>query len=153
MANWDTHLTYVITPKSGPLRRMVHLRDAKQALADLPPAYLERVHWLRAWRALLAAAETGARRDIEWAFEKLVPALDEEDWLARGLSSTPTKPLRSEPPRSELPRSEPPRCEPPPSVVPSNVRASVDNITPRRVAEPLWRRIHPVGTNRSATEV
>jgi hypothetical protein len=35
MANWDTHLTYVITPKSGPLRRMVRLRHAKQAFADL----------------------------------------------------------------------------------------------------------------------
>ena len=141
MDYWDTRLTYVIMPKSGPLRRMVRLRDAKQALADLPPGYLERVQWLRAWRALLAAAETGTRRDIEWAFEKFVAALDEEGWLARGLSTTPTKP------------SEPPRCEPPPSVLPSNVRASVGNITPRRVAEPLWRRIHPVGTNRSATEV
>ncbi len=143
MDYWDTRLTYVITPKSGPLRRMVRLRDAKQALADLPPGYLERVQWLRAWRALLAAAETGTQRDIEWAFEKLVGALDEEGWLTRGgLTSTPTKPLRS----------EPPRYVPPPSVVPSNVRASVGNITPRRAAEPLWRRIGPVSTDRRTAE-
>jgi hypothetical protein len=113
MANWDLRLTYIITPKSGPLRKMVRFHDVQQALiTDLPPGYLMHVHWLRAWRALLVAAETGARRDIERAFEKLVAALAEEGWLTRGLS--PTGPPRSEPPSR--------------------------NINARRPAEPLWRR-------------
>ena len=187
MDYWDKPLTYVITPKSGPLRKMVSLLDANRALIEeLPKGYLKRAHWLRAGKALVTAAETGKSRDIEcafeaivaaldeegwlpqgasrvplprsvnssnqrvsvgnitprppseplWrrgAFEAVVAALDEEGWLARGLSSTPTKPLRY-----ELP------CyEPPPSVVPSNVRMSSGNITPRRPAEPLWRRIRP----------
>lgn len=146
MADWDIRLTYVITPKSGPLRRMVRLRDAKQALADLPPGYLKRVHWLRAWRAVLAAAETGTQRDIEWAFEKLVAAVAEEGWFTRGLS--PTEPPRFEPARSKQHRSQPLH-----SVPLRNVRASVGDVTPRPAAEPLWRRILPVGTNRQAIEV
>jgi hypothetical protein len=90
MANWETRLTYVITPKSGPLQKMTRLRDAKQALTrDLPPGYLKRVHWLRAGHAVLAAAETGARRDIEGAFETLVAAVAEEGWFTRGLSESP----------------------------------------------------------------
>jgi hypothetical protein len=56
MADWDTLLTFVITPKSGPLRKMVTLHDAQQALiADLPPGYLKRAHWLRAGKALVTA--------------------------------------------------------------------------------------------------
>ncbi len=152
MADWDTLLTFVITPKSGPLRKMVTLHDAQQVLiADLPPGYLKRAHWLRAGKALVTAAETGMSKDIEGAFEAIVTALDEEGWLPQGVSRAP--PSCSEPPRSGPPRFEPPRYEPPPpSVVPSNVRASVGNITPRRAAEPLWRRMHPVGTNGKAAE-
>ena len=187
MDSWDKPLTFVITPKSGPLRKMVRLHDAQQALiTDLPPGYLKRTHWLRAGKALVTAAETGKSRDIECAFEAIVAALDEEGWLPQGascvplprsvdssnitprppgeplwrrgafeavvaaldeegwlagLSSTPTKPLRY-----ELP------CYEPPPSVPSNVRAPVRNITPGRAAEPLWRRIHPVGTNGKAAE-
>jgi hypothetical protein len=38
---------------------MVRLRDAKQALADLPPGYLKRVHWLRAKRIPIAGVICG----------------------------------------------------------------------------------------------
>ena len=94
MADWDTRLTFVITPKSGPLRKMVRLRDAQQALiADLPSGFLRRAHWLKAGKALVTAAETGKPKDIEWAFESIVAALDEEGWLPQGVS-------RVSPPRS-----------------------------------------------------
>ena len=119
MADWDTRITFVITPKSGPLRKMVRLRDAQQALiADLPPGFLRRAHWLTAGKALVTAAETGKPKDIEWAFESIVAALDEEGWLPQGVSRVP----------------------PPCSVVSSNDRASVGNITPRVPGELLWRR-------------
>jgi hypothetical protein len=129
MADWDTRLTFAITPKSGPLREMVRLRDAQQALiADLPPGYLKRVHWLRASACLVSAAETGKPRDVEWAFEAIVAAMVEEGWLPQNASHTP----RSEPPRF----SEPRRFESPRS-----------NITARRPAEPLWRPTHSAGTD------
>ena len=119
MADWDTLLTFVITPKSGPLRKMVRLRDAQQALiADLPSGFLRRAHWLEAGNALVTAAETGKPKDIEWVFESIVAALDEEGWLPQGASRVP----------------------PPRSVVSSNDRVSVGNITPRPPGEPLWRR-------------
>jgi hypothetical protein len=98
---------------------MVRLRDAQQALiADLPPGFLRRAHWLKAGKALVTAAETGKPKDIEWAFESIVAALDEEGWLPQGVSRVP----------------------PPRSVVSSNDRVSVGNITPRPPVEPLWRR-------------
>jgi len=119
MDNWDKPLTYVIARKSGPLRKMVRLRDAKQALiADLPPGYLKRVHWLRASACLVTAAETGKPRDIDWAFESIVAALDEEGWLPQGVSGSPS-------PRSVV----------------------LSNIASRLTAEPLWRHIHPAGTD------
>ena len=120
MADWDTRLTFVITPKSGPLRRMVRLRDAQQALiADLPSGFLRRAHWLKAGKASVTAAETGKPKDIEWAFESIVAALDEEGWLPQGASRVP-------PPRSDLPRFEPLR----------HVRPSIGSFTTRRPAEP-----------------
>ena len=82
MADWDTLLTFAITPKSGPLRKMVRLRDAKRALEELPPGYMKRVHWLRASACLVTAAETGKPKDIEWAFESIVAALEEEELVA-----------------------------------------------------------------------
>lgn len=119
MADWDTRLTFVITPKSGPLRRMIRLCDAQQALiADLPSGFLRRAHWLKAGKALVTAAETGKPKDIEWAFESIVAALDEEGWLPQGVSRVP----------------------PPRSVVSSNDRVSVGNITSRPLGEPPWRR-------------
>ena len=69
MDNWDTFLTFVITPKSGPLRKMVALHDVRQTIiADLPTGFLRRAHWLRAGKALVTAAETEKPKDIEWAF-------------------------------------------------------------------------------------
>ncbi len=119
MADWDKLLTFVIAPKNGPLRKMVRLRDAQQALiADLPPGFLRRAHWLKAGKALVTAAETGKPTDIEWAFESIVAALDEEGWSPQGVSRVP----------------------PPRSVVSSHDRISVGNITPRPPSEPLWRR-------------
>ena len=118
MADWDTPLTFVITPKSGPLRKMVRLGDAQQALiADLPPGYLRRPHWLKAGKALVTAAETGKPSDIECVFDAIVAALDKEGWLPQGASRVP----------------------PPCSVVSSNDRVLVGNITPRSPVEP-WRR-------------
>ena len=119
MAGWDTLLTFVITPKSGPLRKMVRLRDAQQALiADLPSGFLRRAHWLTAGKALVTAAETGKPKDIKWVFESIVAALDEEGWLPQGVSSV----------------------TPPRSVVSSNDRVSVGNIALRPPDESLWRR-------------
>ena len=119
MADWDKLLTFVIAPKNGPLRKMVRLRDAQQVLiADLPSGFLRRAHWLKAGKALVTAAETGKPKDIEWAFESIVAALDEEGWLPQGASRVP----------------------PPRSAVSSHDRISVGNITPRPPSEPLWRR-------------
>ena len=138
MADWDTLLTFVITPKSGPLRKMVRLHDAQQALiADLPPGYLRRSHWLRAGQALVTAAETGKPKDVEWAFESIVAALEEEGWLPQGASRVP-------PPRFFEPnRVEPPRFEPLPPI-----RPSVGNVTSRGPGEPLWRRVQPNTSDR-----
>jgi hypothetical protein len=142
MADWDTRLTFVITPKSGPLRKMVRLRDAQQALiADLPSGFLRRAHWLTAGKALVTAAETGKPKDIEWVFESIVAALDKEGWLPQGASRVP------------LPRSGPLHFDPPRFESLHRVRPSVGSFTARRPAEPLWRRIRPVGTDRQAAEV
>jgi len=131
MADWDTRLTFVITPKSGPLRKMVRLRDAQQALiADLPSGFLRRAHWLTAGKALVTAADTGDSEDIKWAFEAIVAALDNEGWLPQGASREP-------PPRSGPPRFEPPRFEPLRFQSLRHVRPSVGNVIPRRSAEPL----------------
>ena len=142
MDHWDEPLAYVITPKSGPLRKMVSLLDANRALiGELPKGYLKRAHWLRAGQALVTAAETGGSKDIEWAFEAIVAALDEEGWLPQGASRVP--PPRSGPPRSEPPRFEPLRLEPLCFELLRRVRPSIGYITPRRPPEPLWRRIQP----------
>ena len=74
-----------------------------------------------------------------------------------GFQPPRSEPLRSEPPRPERPGFQPPRSEPlcsewPRSTPLHNVRRSGANIAPRRAAEPLWRRIDPVGTNRQTAE-
>ena len=135
MADWNTLLTFAIAPKSGPLRKMVRLRDAKRALEELPPGYMKRVHWLRASACLVTAAETGKPKDIEWAFEAVVAALEEEEWLPQGASRLPL-------PRIDLPRFDPLRFE---SL--RRVGPSVGSFTARRAAEPLWRRTHPARTD------
>jgi hypothetical protein len=190
MADWDTLLSFVITPKSGPLRKMVTLHDAQQALiADLPLGFLRRAHWLKAGKALVTAAETGKSKDIEWAFESIVAALDEEGWLPEGVSRVlppcsvvsanedvsvgditsrpPGEPLwrrrafeaieaaldeegwlpqgacRVPLPRFDLPRFDPPHFDPLRFESLRRVRPSVGTVTPRRPAEPLWRRTRP----------
>jgi len=141
MADWDTRLTFVITPKSGPLRKMVRLRDVQQALiADLPSGFLRRAHWLKAGKALVTAAETGMSKDIEGAFEAIVAALDEEGWLPQGVSCAPPS------------CSEPLCVEPLRAIIPSIISASVGNFAPTQLTEPLWRRMHPAGTNGQAAE-
>jgi hypothetical protein len=90
MDYWDQPLTFMITPKSGPLPQMSSLIDANRALTgNLPNGFLKRPHWLRAGQALVSAAETGKAADIEVAFESIVIALDEEGWLAREIPSAP----------------------------------------------------------------
>jgi len=87
MDYWDQPLTFVITPKSGPLPQMSSLLDANRALTgNLPHGFLKRPHWLRAGQALMTAAETGESRNIDRAFETIVIALDEEGWLLRDVS-------------------------------------------------------------------
>ena len=163
MDYWDKSWPLAIWPTSGPLPLMVSLLDANRALIDkLPKGYLKRSHWLRAGQTLVTAAQTGEPQDIELASEAIVDALVKEGWLKRSISVP--EPLRAERPRFELPRfelpcleapcSEPLRSEQPPRpVAPSKVHASVGNVTPRRPAEPLWRRIRPVGAERQAAEV
>jgi len=80
MTDWDTLLTFVITPRSGPLRKMLRLRDAQQALiADLPPGFLRRAHWLKAGKALVTAADRPVGR------ERQSPRLDADGIMEEGL--------------------------------------------------------------------
>ena len=147
MADWDTLLTFVIAPKSGPLRKMVRLRDVQQALiADLPPGFLRRAHWLKAGKALVTAADTGDSEDIKWTFESIVAALDNEGWLPQGASRLP--PPLSGPPLSGPPRFEPPRFDPPRFESLRRVRQSVGSFTAAPQAEPLWQRIRPNTSDR-----
>jgi hypothetical protein len=168
MDYWDQPLTFVITPKSGPLPQMSSLLDANRALTgNLPHGFLKRPHWLRAGQALMTAAETGESRDIDRAFETIVIGLDEEGWLSRDISPT-SLPLSANPPDlgtgesgeiewvSETIGTAPEEedymtqvmspTEPPLSLSanPTNIYASVDaNARTRRTDEPLWRRILP----------
>jgi hypothetical protein len=141
----------------------------------------------------VTAAETGKSKDIEWTFETIVAALDEEGWLPQGVSSAlppgsvvssndrvsvrNIAPRRAAEPlwrrrafeaivaaldeegwlpqgTSRVPplRSGPPRFDPPHFFEPRRFEPPRGNITPRQPAEPLWRRIHPVGTNRQTGE-
>ena len=80
--HWQKPLKNVITPKRGPLPQMFRLIDANRALiGELPHGYLKRTHWMRAGRALMAAADSGGESDIAWAYEMIVGALIKEDWL------------------------------------------------------------------------
>jgi hypothetical protein len=82
--SWNRKLTFVITPKSGPLRSMETLLDANHALSqDLPTGFLRRPHWLSAGKLLLRASETGTQRDIEDATEELLHAIELERWMNR----------------------------------------------------------------------
>ncbi|HYH40563.1 MAG TPA: hypothetical protein VD867_01150 [Burkholderiales bacterium] len=82
--SWSLPLTYVVTPKSGPLRQLTTLADARSALIeDLPIDRKKTPHWLDAGLRLVEAGESGDPDAIETATEALVQALDAEGWLAR----------------------------------------------------------------------
>ena len=82
-------LTYEITPKSGPLRKLATLADVRSALVhDMPAELRKRPHWLRAGMLVVAASESGTAADIRVATDALIEALDAEGWLS---SATLTK--------------------------------------------------------------
>jgi hypothetical protein len=77
-------LTYVITPKSGPVRQLKTLHDARSALMeDLPPGGTKRSHWLKAGFRVVAASESGSQDDISAATDALLAALETEGWMNR----------------------------------------------------------------------
>ncbi len=82
--SWNAELAYFVTPKSGPMRPMMTLRDANHALLDdLPVRYRHQRHWFRVGRFLLAAATKGSSRlDLMLATDALVMALEVEGWMA-----------------------------------------------------------------------
>jgi len=86
---WDKPLTYEITPKSGPLRRLTTLADVRSAMVhDMTAEARKQPHWLRAGLLLVAASESGTAADIRTATDALIEALDAEGWLS---SATLTK--------------------------------------------------------------
>jgi hypothetical protein len=81
--HWDRPLSYEITPKSGPVRKMVTLADVRTAMVyDLPPGTTKQPHWLNAGLLIVAASETGKPGDIRVATDALCDALDVEGWLS-----------------------------------------------------------------------
>jgi hypothetical protein len=77
---WDEPLTYEITPKSGPVRRLTTLADVRSAMVhDMPAESRKRPHWLRAGMLVVAASESGSAADIQTATDALIEALDTED--------------------------------------------------------------------------
>jgi hypothetical protein len=94
MDYWFKCFNYPITPKRGSITQMFSLSDAKRAFLDLPPGYLRRPHWLRAGHALLTASLTGRLIDIQWAFDTIVAALDEEGWFDSRPENITTTPHR-----------------------------------------------------------
>jgi hypothetical protein len=80
---WEKPLSFEITPKSGPVRRLVTLLDARSAMVhDLPPRSTRKPHWLRAGMLIVAASESGAYSDIRAATEAMADALDTEGWMS-----------------------------------------------------------------------
>lgn len=81
---WNEALTYIITPKSGPVRQLKTLDDAKSALMeDLPAGGTKRPHWLQAGMRVVAASESGSPEDISAATDALLAALETEGWMNR----------------------------------------------------------------------
>jgi len=70
MDYWDKSFRYPVTPKRGPMPRMSSLIDARGALLEL-----------RVGQPLLVASHTGRQINIQWAFDTLVAAVDEEGWF------------------------------------------------------------------------
>jgi hypothetical protein len=80
----QAELSMAITPKSGPVRRMVTVHDAVQALLfDLPYPGAKPPHWVEAGLLVVRAAETLAETDIARATDALVKALEREGWMSR----------------------------------------------------------------------
>lgn len=80
--SWSHALTYVVTPKSGPIRQLRTLADVRSALInDLPVDKKKAPHWLQAGLLVVDASESGAAADIAAATEALVKALDTEGWM------------------------------------------------------------------------
>jgi hypothetical protein len=87
---WDKPLTYEITPKSGPMRRLTTLADVRSAMVhDLPRGTTKLPHWLHAGMLIVAASETGEAADIRVATDALIEALDLEGWLSTGSRTGP----------------------------------------------------------------
>jgi hypothetical protein len=81
--SWTSALPYPINPKSGPVRKLATLADARGALIyDLPVDKKKARHWLTAGLLVVAASESGASADIHAAAEALVNALDAEGWMS-----------------------------------------------------------------------
>jgi hypothetical protein len=89
MDYWHKSFKYPITPKCGTMPQMSSLVDARGAFLELPKGFLRRPHWLRAAKALLTASQTGRPIDIQWAFDTLVAAVDEEGWFDHRMSRLP----------------------------------------------------------------
>jgi hypothetical protein len=80
--HWDRPLTHEITPRSGPMGRLVTLADVRTSMIDdLPRDATRRPHWLHAGMLLVAASESGSAMDIKAATDALVEALDVEGWM------------------------------------------------------------------------
>lgn len=80
---WEKPLSFEISPRSGPVRRLTTLLDARSAMVhDLPPRSTKKPHWLRAGMLLVAASESGAYADIRAATDALADALDAEGWMS-----------------------------------------------------------------------
>jgi hypothetical protein len=81
---WSASLTYFISPRSGPMRRMETLLDANRALSkDLGFTFLKQPHWRHAGQLLLKAADTGAADDIRAATNAVYSAIEREGWMSR----------------------------------------------------------------------
>jgi hypothetical protein len=81
--SWSDALSYTVTPKSGPVRQLKTLEDARSALINDVPADCKKTpHWLQAGMLVVEAGESGTPGDVAAATEALVSALAAEGWLS-----------------------------------------------------------------------
>jgi hypothetical protein len=81
---WTEDLAYTISPRSGPLRQMVTLRDVSQALqSDLPRGMLRQPDWLEVGMLVVRASESGAQSDVRIATDQLVDLIEKQGWMDR----------------------------------------------------------------------
>jgi hypothetical protein len=82
--HWQKDLSYTITPKRGPMRRMETLLDANRALVqDLPPGSFKEPPWRLVGNLLVLAAASGRAVDIREATEQLLQTIDRQGWMER----------------------------------------------------------------------